>query len=266
MSNESAQTVAIAIQRGGVGKSFLTFVLASEFAARGEQVLMVDLDPQVSLSEMMGIDTTKTKTFDDLLSQVASPKAKEGDIDPVDPLAITDNLSILPASIDMAVTDQFIAALQFHRETCVKRCLEPYLGHFRWIFIDCSPSLGMLTINALTAAQRLVVPVGTDFVSVRALKHFISFAYDAVRHELNPSLELTGILPNRFDQRKTEATTCLGAIREEYEGAYTVFPAAKDLTAYSRAVAQRLPLRTTKNSLEWMDAVTSSLEEGRANG
>ncbi len=255
-----AETVAIAIQRGGVGKSFVTYALATDAAARGEPVLIVDLDPQVSLSEMLGIQTTKTEeTFDTLLTRAASAK----EVQPIEPLVISENLCVLPGSIDMAVTEGYLASLRFGRETCVRRALLPYQEHFRWIFIDCSPSLGILTVNALSAVRKLVVPIGTDFVSVRALRKFLSFAYEAVKQELNPELELVGILPNKVDIRRSEDTSCLEEIQREYQDKFHIFPAARNLSGYSRAAAQRVPIRSDKDlDVQWLDAIWDRLQGG----
>ena len=112
--------------------------------------------------------------------------------------------------------------------------------------------------------MKLVVPIGTDFVSVRALRKFMSFAYEAVRQELNPDLELVGILPNKMDIRRSEDVSCLEEIQREYKDRFHIFPAARNLAAYSRAAAQRIPLRSEKElDVEWLDAIWTRLGGGQ---
>jgi chromosome partitioning protein len=189
-----ARVIAIANQKGGVGKSTTAVSLGAALADLGHRVLVVDLDPQGNASTGMGIrhEARDVTVYDVVVGDAAL-------LDAVIPTPVP-RLFALPSTIDLAGAEIELVS-QFSRETRLKRSLEPVrTGHFDFVFLDCPPSLGLLTINALTAAEELIVPIQCEYYALEGLGQLLRNV-SLVQQNINPELRLTGIVMTMFDPR-----------------------------------------------------------------
>jgi chromosome partitioning protein len=183
---------AVANQKGGVGKTTTAVNLASCAAARGEQTLLVDLDPQCNATVALGADKEMhPSSYDCLTGDVSVAEAAR----PAGP----DNLWLVPANRDLAG-----AAVELPRiagsETRLRERLGPIRERFARTFLDCPPSLGPVSVNALTAADRVIVPVQAEYLALEGLVQFLE-TLGLIRRELNPQLEVSGLLITMYDER-----------------------------------------------------------------
>jgi chromosome partitioning protein len=202
---EGARVIAIANQKGGVGKTTTAVNLGACLAEMGHRVLVVDLDPQGNASTGLGIDHTARETsIYDVLTGAAALKE-----------AITatgiDGLSVVPSTIDLAGAEIELVS-QFSREGRLARALEPVLGDFDLILIDCPPSLGLLTVNGLAAADELIVPIQCEYYALEGLGQLLKNV-GAVQQNVNPRLQLTGIVLTMFDPRTRLADQVVAEVR-----------------------------------------------------
>ena len=189
-----ARIVAIANQKGGVGKSTTAVSLGAALAELGYRILVVDLDPQGNASTGMGIrhEARGVTVYDVVLSEA-----------PVESAIVSTSVKYLdavPSTIDLAGAEIELVS-QFSRETRLKKALGPLgEGRYDFIFLDCPPSLGLLTINALTAAEELIVPIQCEYYALEGLGQLLRNV-NLVQQNINPELRLTGIVMTMFDPR-----------------------------------------------------------------
>ena len=189
-----ARIVAIANQKGGVGKSTTAVSLGAALAELGYRILVVDLDPQGNASTGMGIrhEARGVTVYDVVLSEA-----------PVESAIVqtsVKHLDAVPSTIDLAGAEIELVS-QFSRETRLKKALAPVgEGRYDFIFLDCPPSLGLLTINALTAAEELIVPIQCEYYALEGLGQLLRNV-NLVQQNINPELRLTGIVMTMFDPR-----------------------------------------------------------------
>jgi chromosome partitioning protein len=188
-----AQTLVIANQKGGVGKTTTAVNLAGTLATLGVRVLLVDLDPQANATSGVGarVQPDQLSVYDVL---VCDAPAKEA----VEPTSVQD-LFVLPATLDLAGAEiELVSA--FSREQKLRRALLPLSADFDLILIDCPPSLGLLTVNALSAGDGVVVPVQCEYYALEGL-HTLQRNTDLIRDHLNPGLRITGYVMTMMDGR-----------------------------------------------------------------
>jgi chromosome partitioning protein len=189
-----ARIVAIANQKGGVGKSTTAVSLGAALAELGYRILVVDLDPQGNASTGMGIrhEARGVTVYDVVLSEAPVESA-------IVPTSVK-YLDAVPSTIDLAGAEIELVS-QFSRETRLKKALAPVgEGRYDFIFLDCPPSLGLLTINALTAAEELIVPIQCEYYALEGLGQLLRNV-NLVQQNINPELRLTGIVMTMFDPR-----------------------------------------------------------------
>ena len=185
-----ARVIAMVNQKGGVGKTTSTVSLGAALAGYDRKVLLVDFDPQGALSVALGLNPNEMElTVYNLLTQV---DCHVGDV-----IVSTDveNLDLLPSNIDLAA-----AELQLVSEVGREHALEPIMGEYDVILIDCQPSLGLLTLNALTASSGVIVPMECEYFALRGVA-LLKDTLDKVTARLNPGLQIIGVLPTMYDPR-----------------------------------------------------------------
>ncbi len=200
-----AKVIAFANQKGGVAKTTTTLNLAAAFAEVGHRVLCVDMDPQGNLTMSQGIDpdTLEQSMFDVLVHDLSIREViKRREID------------VACASIDLAGAE-IAMSTKIGRERSLTKALLPVDDDYDWVFIDTPPSLGLLTVNALTAADQVIVPVQCEYLSMRGLLQ-LQNTLAMIRENLNPEVQIAGILPTMVDTRTLHAKEALEILEENF--------------------------------------------------
>ena len=203
------KVIALTNQKGGVGKTTTTINLGACIAETGRTVLLVDFDPQGSLSVGLGINphTLERSIYDLLLSRQYEPQ------EVVTPTS-TSGVDILPANIDLSAAEVQLVS-EVAREQTLRRVLTKLRGDYDYILIDCAPSLGLLTINALTASDYVIMPLELEFFALRGIA-LLTDTIDKVQDRLNPDLQVLGLLGTMFDSRTLHGREVLERIVEAF--------------------------------------------------
>jgi chromosome partitioning protein len=203
-----ARVLALCNQKGGVGKTTTTINLGAALAECGRRVLLVDLDPQGALSVGLGVNPLQLETtVYDLMMDGAR-------IDDVLLETEIDGLDLLPSNIDLSAAEVQLVN-EVAREQTLRRVLKPVLPHYDLVLIDCQPSLGLLTVNALTAADGVVVPLECEYFALRGTALLLQ-TIEKVQQRLNPELELEGILATMYDARTLHGREVLARVVEAF--------------------------------------------------
>jgi chromosome partitioning protein len=202
-----SRVVAIANQKGGVAKTTTVACLGAALAEHQLRVLLVDLDAQACLTFSLAVDadTVETSAYDVLLGKVAAADAV---------VEIDDALDLIPASIDISAAEAGLLTT-VDRELCLRTALDGVRDGYDVVLLDCSPSLGVVTINALTAADELIIPMQCEMLSHRGVGQLLD-TVDDVRRLLNPRLVVRGALPTMYDARTGHARAVLADVGERY--------------------------------------------------
>jgi chromosome partitioning protein len=205
---QTARVIAIVNQKGGVGKSTTAVNLGASLAVLGRRVLIVDIDPQGNTTTGLGIDkaTVERDVYNVLL--------RDASIDDVALPTEIESLKIVPATLNLAgVEVELVAAPQ--RETRLRDALGRVLGAFDDVLIDCPPSLGLLTINALTASDEVIIPVQAEYYALEGLSQLVAIVR-RVKDGLNPELIIRGVLITMFDGRTKLALEVLDEVNRYF--------------------------------------------------
>jgi chromosome partitioning protein len=203
-----ARIIAMCNQKGGVGKTTTTINLAASLAEYGRKILVVDFDPQGALSVNLDADYQDATTIYDLLM--------DSTLDPVAAIQKTsmENLDVIPANIDLSAAEMNLVT-EMGRERVLDGILNKVKNDYDIIFIDCQPSLGLLTVNALTAAHGVLIPMATEFFALRGVALLVQ-TIDKVKARTNPALELDGLIPTMHDSRTLHAREVLARLQEAF--------------------------------------------------
>lgn len=204
----NTKIVAIINQKGGVGKSTTAINLAAALGEMGKQVLLVDLDPQGNCSSGLGIEKSLIQQciYDVLLNDVP--------IEDVIIPDITEGVDIAPATINLAGAEVELVA-EMARENRLKDAVGSMRGRYDFVLVDCPPSLGLLTVNALVAADKLLIPIQCEFYALEGVTKLLE-SMKRVKSRLNPTLDIYGILLTMYDSRTTLSKQVVDEVREYF--------------------------------------------------
>lgn len=235
----TTRVIAVANQKGGVAKTTTVASLGTAFAELGQRVLLVDLDPQACLTFSLGIDP------EDLELSVHHVLTKGVPVTEV--LATTeDGVDLLPATIELARAEADLLT-RTGREYVIRSVVEELDGEYDWILLDCPPSLGVLTVAALTAATGVLIPLQCETLSHRGVGQLLDTVHD-VRRFTNRELEVWGVLPTLYDGRTTHARAVLENISTTYDLAVIEPPIPKSIRFAEAPAAGRSILTTSRTN------------------
>jgi chromosome partitioning protein len=200
--------IAVVNQKGGVGKTTTAVNLSACLAALGNSVLLMDLDPQGNATSGVGLDKDKVKIciYDALINELPVEKV----IYPTE----HSNLDCMPATIQLAGAEiELVPTIS--REVRLRRMIKPLLGRYKHIIIDCPPSLGLLTLNALTAADMVLVPIQCEYYALEGLGQLVK-TIDLVKQHLNSALKIGGVLLTMYDQRTNLSAQVAAEVRKYF--------------------------------------------------
>ncbi len=208
-SHGPARVIAMCNQKGGVGKTTTTINLGAALAEYGRRVLIVDFDPQGAASVGLGISPHELdRTVYNLLVE------RDASIAELIHTTRIEGLDVLPANIDLSAAEVQLVG-EVARESILARVLRPILDDYDVVLIDCQPSLGLLTVNALTAAHGVLIPLECEFFALRGVALLVE-TIDKVRDRLNPRLEVDGIVATMFDPRTLHAREVVSRVYEAF--------------------------------------------------
>ena len=200
--------IALANQKGGVGKTTTAINLSAALAENGQRVLLVDADPQANASSGLGVDIR------DL--QATIYECLVNDINPHEAIVKTDvdNLHLIPSHIDLVGAEIEMLNLQ-EREQLLKRVLQQVRDEYDYILIDCSPSLGLITVNALTAADSVIIPVQCEFFALEGIAKLLN-TIKIIKSQLNPNLSIMGFVLTMYDNRLRLSNQVLDEVKRHF--------------------------------------------------
>lgn len=215
---KQAIIIAIANQKGGVGKTTSTINIGAGLAQAGKKVLLVDLDAQANLTTGMGLNPEE---IDDTISSLFSLIVQnDGELDEkIDPMqfiiSTQESVDLLPSDINLAGVESSFQKVEMGREKLLQQILERISDQYDYIILDCPPSLGSITINSLTAANRVIIPMQASKFSFDGSKQLVR-VISKVKKLYNPTLRIDGILVTMFDKRTNHAKDVLEGLNEIY--------------------------------------------------
>ncbi|CAN7278777.1 ParA family protein [Terrabacter sp. LjRoot27] len=253
-SADSGPTViALANQKGGVAKTTSVASIGAALAELGQRVLLVDLDPQACLTFSLGVDPD---TVERSVHDVLTGSAELGDV----VVSCEEGIDLVPSAIDLAGAEAMLLPRP-GREYVLRSALEGADTAYDVVLLDCSPSLGVLTLNALTAADALIIPMPCEMLSHRGVGQLLDTVAD-VQKILNRDLEVWGILPTLFDGRSNHAREVLADVGERYDLPVLEPPIPKTVRfAEAPAVGRSIlaTARTSKGAQAYRDVAASLL-------
>jgi chromosome partitioning protein len=204
-SHGPARVIAMVNQKGGVGKTTSTVSLGAALAGYGRRVLLVDFDPQGALSVALGLNPNASDLS--IYNLLTENDCHVGDV--ITGTNVPD-LDLIPSNIDLSAAEVQLVS-EVGREYALQRALAPIIGDYDFVLIDCQPSLGLLTLNALTASNEVIIPMATEYFALRGVA-LLKDTIDKVTSRLNPQLRIIGVLPTMHDPRTLHSREVLESV------------------------------------------------------
>lgn len=248
-----SKTIALFNQSGGVGKSTLTMNLGYALSQRGQKVLLVDMDPQASLTTFMGIDPVELPRtiYESIVGDESIPIYSD-----------IHGCDVIPANINLSAAElELVSAMM--REMRLRDALKPVSNQYDFILIDCPPSLGLLSVLSLVASTHVLVPIQTQFKSFQGTELLLN-TVARLRKKANPKLQFAGFVPTMFDGRTAQETRTEKAIQDQLSPLAKVYPPIPRSIVFADASENRLPLALYSRrhpGLEVIDRIAQGLEE-----
>lgn len=253
----STKIIAVINQKGGVGKSTTAVNLSAALGEMGKQVLLVDLDPQGNTSSGLGIDKRQVQhcIYDVLLNDVKIEDVVIPDV--------CEGLDLVPATINLAGAEVELVS-EMARENRLKDAVGAMRGRYDYIFIDCPPSLGLLTVNALVAADKLLIPIQCEFYALEGVTKLLD-SMKRVKSRLNPTLDIYGVLLTMYDGRTTLSKQVVSEVRNFFGKTVfeTLIPRTVKLSeapSFGQPITQYDP--TGKGSLAYTELAKEVIKRG----
>lgn len=203
--------ISIANQKGGCGKTTTAVNLAAALQRSGKKVLLIDADPQANLSQSLGM--TEEPEYN-LYTEIKKETSGDGGNIRQAIMAAAVGLKVVPSSIDLAIAENELVSV-YGREQVLASLIEPVRQEYDFIFIDCPHAIGMLTVNALTASDYVLIPLPGEFLPLKGVYSFMQ-QYDKIRKKLNRKLELLGLVLTKYEERKTMNVQVRGELVREF--------------------------------------------------
>lgn len=210
-----AQTIAIANHKGGVGKTTAALNIATGVATRGYSVLLIDMDAQANLTDTLHLSDRRPNVYDVLRGEA------------VQPIAINDRLHAVPSTLDLAAAEAELTAA-IGRERLLLSALQPLSAKYDYVIIDTAPTLGLLTINALTAADAVVIPMQAEYYAIKGIRGLTDII-DSVKRYINKGLYIGGVIISQYDTRTTLHKQMRDAITAQFGTAVFSTPVRKGI-------------------------------------
>jgi chromosome partitioning protein len=201
-----AKVIAIANHKGGVGKTTSAINIGAGLSRKGKKVLLIDMDPQANLTQSLGVKEPEFTVYGAIRGQYE-----------LKPMNIIKNLDLIPSTIDLSGAEIELSA-ETGREYILRELIEPVSSKYDYVIIDNPPSLGLLTVNCLTAADEVYIPLQAQYLALQGLSKLME-VIEKIKKRLNKSLELGGVFITQFDRRKVLNRNVVETIESHFEGA-----------------------------------------------
>ena len=204
------KTISIAIQKGGSGKTTTTINLAAALQQMGNKILLIDLDPQANLTQALGILDEPEQNIYTILQATSSGSAAQLK----DVILSTCEMDLVPASLDLANAELELVSV-YGREKLLTRLLQPLAKQYDYVFIDCPPAIGMLTVNALVASDFVLMPLQAEYLPLKGVQAFMR-TFERIKSQLNENLKVLGFVLTKYNKRKNMNQSILNQLKKDY--------------------------------------------------